>query len=682
MTTIVPENQQRFGSILTVLGEAAEQNGKLQKKQIEFTHIAIGDANDAYVQPSRTQTKLINEIDRIELTSIDIEQPKNSAPLLIVSATVPEDLNEIVIREFAVVAKFNNEEYLHAVGNCARIYIPSPIQTGNVSTPVTIEMIFSVTSVEPIVRIDPDIISASRDWTGKKILSSENKLLDYAREENNKLQDVFLNKININRGGNSWGTKSINILGDSISHGANVEDIANDSWVGILRKMLNLQFGATNHGFVSIADKMINSIGTFQDIHKVSKTGNWTVKSGLDASHVMNGYLLSSNNAGDSIEITVPTITDKFAIWYDRAVIGGDFKLYINGSQTHTLSTQSPNESGEGGFYWFTNFDLKDNGTGVCKIKIEVVGNGTVSIVGLSYLDNKDEFQVNNFSQSGRKIRDLSRDVITRACKGASTLILALGHNDQYLTGSDKQSTLDNVDYLVEQCLASNIKLYIVDFCWHKDYTNYVREKLKEISNKIPRCTYLNFAEYFKVDGETVSPSTTINELKFLSDGSHPSKFGHQVIAETLANSMGLAFNSKKQAEMFYQAWEPVNNFLNEDFKNTFDKARYITACRRNGNALHVRIYLSYSDDNSVPIPAGTYELFRLPEKYFVPYTATELLAGSAKAYKDALKLAYITYYSGQNSKVEVDVPEGFTSSKIVAQLSIPINCDFEFDMY
>lgn len=164
--SITPESQQQYGSILTLLGENAEQNGKLQNKQISFTHIAIGDANDTYVQPERGQTVLVNELARIPVNSVDILQATpDSAPLLKVEAILPDDVNDLVIREFAAVAEFNGSSYLHAVGNCARIYVPKPINNGNVATPVTLEMIFSITSVEPIIEIDPNIVTASREWT-------------------------------------------------------------------------------------------------------------------------------------------------------------------------------------------------------------------------------------------------------------------------------------------------------------------------------------------------------------------------------------------------------------------------------------------------------------------------------------------------------------------------------------
>ncbi|HFQ4920919.1 TPA: phage tail protein, partial [Vibrio vulnificus] len=168
MADLVPESEQQYGSILTVLGESAEQNGKMLKKPVEFTHIAFGDANDTYVQPDRKSQSLVNELYRIPVNSVDVLQATpDSVPILTVEALLPDDIHNIVIREFAAVATFNGQEYFHAIGNCARIYVPSPVNNGQLNNPVSLEMTFVITSAEPIVEINPNVITASRDWVTK-----------------------------------------------------------------------------------------------------------------------------------------------------------------------------------------------------------------------------------------------------------------------------------------------------------------------------------------------------------------------------------------------------------------------------------------------------------------------------------------------------------------------------------
>ena len=170
MNDLIPESEQQYGSILTIAGENAEQNSKVLKLGVEITHIAFGDANDTYVQPNRNSQALVNEIHRIKVNSVDVQQATpDSVPMLKVEAILPPELSDLVIREFATVATFNGQTFFHAIGNCARIYVPKPVNNGNVPNPVTLEMLYVITSGEAIVEIDPRVVHASREWVGHRL---------------------------------------------------------------------------------------------------------------------------------------------------------------------------------------------------------------------------------------------------------------------------------------------------------------------------------------------------------------------------------------------------------------------------------------------------------------------------------------------------------------------------------
>ncbi|EOX1582978.1 TPA: phage tail protein [Vibrio cholerae] len=162
----IPESALNYGSILTFAGENAEINGKLNSKPINFTHIAIGDANDVYVQPSRTQTALVHELARIPITGMEKITPSkpDAVPQLKVWAKIPDDIVDIAVREFAAVATFDGTSYLHAVGNTVRIPILSGSNNGGEVNDIYIEMTFAVTSLDPIVMIDPTIVTATRKF--------------------------------------------------------------------------------------------------------------------------------------------------------------------------------------------------------------------------------------------------------------------------------------------------------------------------------------------------------------------------------------------------------------------------------------------------------------------------------------------------------------------------------------
>ncbi|EOW9262357.1 phage tail protein [Vibrio cholerae] len=181
----IPESALNYGSILTFAGENAEINGKLNSKPINFTHIAIGDANDVYVQPSRTQTALVHELARIPITGMEKITPSkpDAVPQLKVWAKIPDDIVDIAVREFAAVATFDGTSYLHAVGNTVRIPILSGSNNGGEVNDIYIEMTFAVTSLDPIVMIDPTIVTATRKFVkdeDAKHISAENPHTQYA----------------------------------------------------------------------------------------------------------------------------------------------------------------------------------------------------------------------------------------------------------------------------------------------------------------------------------------------------------------------------------------------------------------------------------------------------------------------------------------------------------------------
>lgn len=166
----IPESALNYGSILTLLGENAEVNGKLNNKSITFTHIAIGDGNDQYVQPSRTQTTLVNEITRIPVTGMEKIEPSEEGgiPQLKVWAKIPENVVDVAVREFAAIAVYDGNSYLHAVGNSVRIPILSGVNNGGEVNDIYIEMTFAVTSLDPIIMIDPTIVTATRKYVDDK----------------------------------------------------------------------------------------------------------------------------------------------------------------------------------------------------------------------------------------------------------------------------------------------------------------------------------------------------------------------------------------------------------------------------------------------------------------------------------------------------------------------------------
>ena len=71
-----------------------------------------------------------------------------------------------------------------------------------------------------------------------------------------------------------------------------------------------------------------------------------------------------------------------------------------------------------------------DNGLGFCKVECTTTSTGIVELCGFSYNGNDNELTVNNFSNSGRRLRWTDENVINQMMNGCALFVMALGVND------------------------------------------------------------------------------------------------------------------------------------------------------------------------------------------------------------------------------------------------------------
>lgn len=356
------------------------------------------------------------------------------------------------------------------------------------------------------------------------------------------------------------GENCISLLGDSISWGQGSIDIRNDSYVGILTKALNYEYVGQYPGFVPLVEGTSDSWD-----HDISVTGSWSGVSLTNATHIMNGYARTTTSGTARITVTVPvSVSPKCDIWWTRQPTGGTFDVYVNDVFFTTVNTAGG--SSKAGWFVSRNIPMTDSGDGNAIISFRPNGDGDVEICGISYGDGAAaSFRVQNWSQPGRKARDLSTSVINNAVNGAKTLIFALGHNDQNATGSDLTTALSNIDYVKTACETYGTKLVVLDFIWDKDYTNQVKAKLKEIGEKTVGATYIEFSRSLDLSGALQTASQLISS-GFLIDSSHPSADGHKTIAESVAKKLLLGVSSKSALETLDDVRSSVQQSLLDDF--------------------------------------------------------------------------------------------------------------------
>lgn len=453
---------------------------------------------------------------------------------------------------------------------------------------------------------------------------------------------------------------SINVLGDSITHGANVADIHNDSYAGVLRKLTNIEFSGSSVGFVTINDSISNSEGTYQEIHTVTRSGAWTDKTLGDASDSLSGYKLTSNVAGSTLTISVPTMNKNFKVAYLRNSTAGSFTVSTDGGST-VLATV--NTQGAQGNLFTSSFPLEDLGSGLSEITIEVI-SGTIDITGIKYFDEANSPTFNVFAQSGRKIQFMSDEVIELASKTNRMLFFSLGFNDAGATGSDQDAVIERLEYLAARCKANFTKLVVSDFLWGISYDHWLRVKLRELAIAVNGATYIPFPDLFKREGYRIASGTLKDTYGFLSDGAHPTRLGHRIIAETLAKCVGYSSSSKLSAIMFNPVWTPLN--LVNGWSNTFNSSRYVTAWRRNGNSLQLRVALNQS--------SSTDSLFAEMPDGFINVPLTE-----NKPCSDASGNIFTLQAGLGLSSVLKILNAGSAGNNLVAQIEIPINNDFDY---
>ncbi|EOV9225704.1 SGNH/GDSL hydrolase family protein [Vibrio parahaemolyticus] len=458
--------------------------------------------------------------------------------------------------------------------------------------------------------------------------------------------EYMYSRVNIERGGSAWGNRVVNLLGDSISHGAYANELYWNGYTQILRRMLNIEYGKTNWGFVSILDKLGNQSDPdnkwSQDIHDVAFVGSWAV---LDAggtsdnggSGLINGYGRRSSTTADHIDISVPVYTKNCRIWYDRVDGGGQFEVYINGVLNLTVNTDSSGGA-SGGYFWTGDVALKDAGLGKCNIELRVVGDGPVTIQGVSYINDYTDIQFNNFSQSGRRLRWCDESIIEKSIAGATDFILALGHNDAGSSETDPSYAAEfskRIDWVIQHANDYGTKVYLLDFNWTRSLTSHVRAEIRRASEQINNSTLISFPEFFHVDESIPTSSYLINTLKLFKDGSHPSIRGHQIIAEVIAKVMGLSCSSKQDANRSDLMWIPFDLSASSGLNNTFPSNwDLISAWRINGTNLDIRGYVSLAAGGD--IPSGNYTLIDSFDFDWIPQSQKYTVRTAPATVKDA----------------------------------------------
>lgn len=308
----------------------------------------------------------------------------------------------------------------------------------------------------------------------------------------------------------SYGLLSMNILGDSISHGANAENMYLDSWTSLLRKKFMEDLDTLNYGFINFLSPLFNEKGIYKDILTFKNDGWELVESRetigffeIKSSEVKTSYngifqeaiqlkeiILKANNTHNSGQIKIELLDENNEFIKEEIIkLGEEIKESLISINV------------------YTNKKIKE-----IKI-INILGKNILS--GIFIMFDKDKPVLNNYSRSGARIHDLEGDIIEKAFN-TNTLIFSLGHN----------KCEDDDEYLKKCVEAFNKykpRLIVLDFCWNEDNEN-TSIKLKDLASKC-NSKYIDCRSFKKYSW-------------FLSDESHPTKEGHRFLFEKIVEEL------------------------------------------------------------------------------------------------------------------------------------------------
>ncbi len=399
------------------------------------------------------------------------------------------------------------------------------------------------------------------------------------------------------------GIGAVCVIGDSISHGAFSLNIFNNSWPRIMGRMVNAELGNDSYGFVPLLN--IGAGPTLSsEIHSVFFAPDWEVLAHSHPSCQSSwaGSAFRSPAVGAEIQISLPFFQNRARIHYIRQPGGGTFTVSVNGVVTNTVATSGALS------HQYVDFALTDAGYGTTAIVIKQTVAGSVDIVGPSYYSAQSKPSFENFSDNGRRLNDMSESAISTLIATAGTLIMALGHNDQFDADSSQpyfDSFKQRINWLIQYSKAKGTKVIVPDFCWTAASASRARAELNRLATETGGI-YINLPKMI-FGSVAVSDSYLIDTLKMWTDASHPNVSGHKWVAETISRHMGLSCSSKRSALRDNDYWMPITLTPATLLQNaSLVTSELTSAYKRSGDNIVWRVYIKKNDS---PIPVGGYSI-------------------------------------------------------------------------
>src|SRR5471030_2668547 len=156
-----------FKSVVTTLGQARIAAAIQSGKDINITHMAVGDGGGKATEPSAAQTKLVKEVYRTKLNSLKLDA--KNANWVIAEAIISASVGGFWMREMGIYA---DDGALIAVCNMAETYKPT-LAEGSGRTQ-TLRMVITVTDTSAVsLTMDDTLIIATEEYVNDLLAAHE-----------------------------------------------------------------------------------------------------------------------------------------------------------------------------------------------------------------------------------------------------------------------------------------------------------------------------------------------------------------------------------------------------------------------------------------------------------------------------------------------------------------------------
>lgn len=327
------------------------------------------------------------------------------------------------------------------------------------------------------------------------------------------------------------------IIGDSISHGAGSLDSPNNSWAGILRKMLQIEYNTKNYGYVNLGlPEAVH--GSFDvDAISVTQNGTWTEKNPNGS--YPGAYAIESSTSGDSLTITVLRESKLLGIFYEIATDGGLIDISLNDV---VVVSNYDTKVGTVATYGLTTLIDTSSYVAPFTLKITKKDNGRTDFSGIELLDDSSMPILDNYSKSGSALVDYTDDILNRELD-SNVVFFALGYNDRY-GRNDINGFTAKITTVINKLKSNGAFCVVLDFLWYLPIADVFRQQLLRLHQSLPNSIYIPFPDLV-----IFTNSQEAIDSGFSKDGTHMQPLGHQMVGEFIAKMLGLGVTSKKLAE-------------------------------------------------------------------------------------------------------------------------------------